>query len=58
MGTAMAFCLQIYQSITLVIAETFGVQWSNMKSIMAEMVKNVDMVIFNRCSSGMDLGSY
>ena len=58
MGTAKPFGWQIYQSITLVNAETFGVQWANMKSIMAEMVKNVDMVIFNRCSSGMDLGSY
>ena len=58
MGTAKPFGWQIYQSITLVNAETFGVQWANMKSIMAEMVKNVDMVIFNRCSSGMNLGSY
>lgn len=44
MGTAKPFGWQIYQSITLVNAETFGVQWANMKSIMAEMVKNVDMV--------------
>ena len=50
MGTAKPFGWQIYQSITLVNAETFGVQWANMKSIMAEMVKNVDMVIFNRCT--------
>ena len=29
-----------------------------MKSIIAESVKYADMVIFNRCKSGMDLGSY
>ena len=51
MGTAKPFGWQIYQSITLVNAETFGVQWANMKSIMAEMVKNVDMVIGDRLSS-------
>ena len=58
MGTAKPFGWQIYQSITLVNAETFGVQWANMKSIMAEMVKIVDWVILNRCSCGRDIGSY
>ena len=29
-----------------------------MRSIIAETVKYTDMVIFNRCKSGMDLGSY
>ena len=49
---------QVYQSITLVDANSFGLQWANMKSIIAESVKYADMVIFNRCKSGMDLGSY
>ena len=49
---------QVYQSITLVDANAFGLQWANMKSIIAESVKYADMVIFNRCKSGMDLGSY
>ncbi len=48
----------VYQSITLVDANAFGLQWANMKSIIAESVKYADMVIFNRCKSGMDLGSY
>lgn len=56
--TAKPFGWEIYQSITLIDAKAFGVQWANMKSIMAEMVKNVDMVVFNRCEAGMDLGSY
>lgn len=56
--TAKPFGWEIYQSITLIDAKAFGVQWANMKSIMAEIVKNVDMVVFNRCEAGMDLGSY
>ena len=50
--------ITVYQSITLVDANAFGLQWANMKSIIAESVKYADMVIFNRCKSGMDLGSY
>lgn len=50
---------EIYQSITLIDACAFNLQWNNMKSIIAESVKNVEMVIFNRCKpSSMDLGSY
>ena len=49
---------QIYQSITLFDALTFKNQWNNMKSILAETVKYSDMVIFNRCRTSMDLGSY
>lgn len=58
MGTAKPKGWQIYQSITLIDANAFSLQWANMKSIIAESVKYVDMVIFNRCKSGMDLGSY
>ena len=43
---------QIYQSITLFNAAQFGVQWANMKMILAETVKYADMVIFNRCKHG------
>lgn len=49
---------QIYQSITLFGALSFKNQWNNMKSILAETVKYSDMVIFNRCRTSMDLGSY
>jgi len=49
---------QIYQSITLFNAAQFGVQWANMKMILAETVKYADMVIFNRCKTSMELGSY
>lgn len=56
--TAKPYGWEIYQTITLFNALTFGVQWANMKSILAESVKYVDMVVFNRCKSSMDLGSY
>lgn len=50
---------EVYQSITLIDAGAFNLQWNNMKSIIAESVKDVEMVIFNRCKPGsMDLGSY
>ncbi|MBQ4284042.1 MAG: GTPase [Lachnospira sp.] len=48
----------VYQAITIVNAEQFNMQWTNMRSIIAESVKYVDMVVFNRCSSGMELGNY
>ena len=49
---------QVYQSITLVDANAFGLQWANMKSIIAESVKYADMVIFNRCQEEDPLPSY
>jgi len=55
---AKPFGWEIYQSITLFDAMSFNLQWANMKSILAESVKNVDLVIFNRCKSSMQLGSY
>ena len=48
----------VEQHITCVDASTFQVYMANMKSLFMDMVRNADMVIFNRCKSGMDLGSY
>ncbi len=48
----------VYQAITIINAQQFNMQWTNMRSIIAESVKYVDMVVFNRCSSGMELGNY
>ena len=56
--TSKPFGWEIYQSITLFDAMSFNLQWANMKSILAESVKNVDLVVFNRCKSSMQLGSY
>lgn len=46
----------IEQQITHVDASTFEVYYKNMKSLFGEMVKNSDMVIFNRCDTVEDLG--
>lgn len=48
----------IYQSITLINAETFELMWNNMKSMAAETIRDAEMVVFNRCISGMNLGSW
>lgn len=48
----------VYQSITLVNASTFGVMWNNMRMMAAETFKEAELVIFNRCESGMDLGNW
>ena len=45
----------IEQQITHVDASTFEVFYKNMKSLFGEMVKNSDMVIFNRCDEVEDL---
>ena len=45
----------IEQQITHVYASTFEVFYKNMKSLFGEMVKNSDMVIFNRCDEVEDL---
>ena len=55
---AMPHGWQVYQSITIMNAETFQNQWKNMKSIMAESVKAAESVVFNRCTEEMDLGSF
>ncbi|NLG04553.1 MAG: GTPase [Clostridia bacterium] len=49
---------EIYQTITTADASTFEVYRNNMKSIAAEILKNVDMVLFNRCREDMNLSSY
>lgn len=48
----------VYQSITLMNAETFELTWANMKSFAVETIKDAEMVLFNRCQPGMNLGSF
>lgn len=48
----------IEQEITCVDASTFQVYMSNMKSIFMDMVRNADMVVFNRCKIEDPLPSY
>ena len=56
--TVKPFGWSVYQSITVFNARDFELQWNNMKSMAVETVKSAEMVIFNRCKSGMNLGSY
>ncbi len=48
----------ITQEITCVDASTFQMYMANMKSIFMDMVRNTDMVVFNRCSPDDPLPSY
>lgn len=48
----------IEQQITCVDASTFQMYMNNMKSIFMDMVRNADMVVFNRCKREDPLPSY
>ncbi len=49
---------KIEQQITTIDASTFPMYYTNMKSLLAEMVRNSEMIIFNRCDGIEDLASY
>lgn len=48
----------IEQHITCVDAGTFQVYMQNMKSIFMDMVRNADMVVFNRCKKEYPLANF
>lgn len=48
----------IEQEITCVDASTYQVYMANMKSLFMDMVRNTDMVLFNRCKKGDPLADY
>ena len=48
----------IEQQIVCVDAGTFQMYMANMKSIFMDMVRNADMVVFNRCKKGDPLSTY
>ncbi|MFQ8690510.1 MAG: GTP-binding protein [Blautia sp.] len=48
----------VAQQITTVDASTFQVYMNNMKSIFMDMVRNTDMVVFNRCKEDDPLATY
>jgi len=50
----------IEQQITTIDASTFPAYYTNMKSLLNEMIKKSEMIIFNRCDglSEKDLASY
>ena len=48
----------VVQQMVMVDGSTFQVYIENMRSLFAEMSKNADMVIFNRCNRDMPLASF
>lgn len=46
------------QKITLIDASTFSMYYTNMRSMVADMVRGSEMIIFNRCDGVEDLASY
>lgn len=50
---------KIEQQITIIDGSTFPMYYTNMRSLLAEMIRNSEMIIFNRCDSVREeLGSY
>lgn len=48
----------IDQQITMIDASTFPMYYTNMRSMVAEMVRNSEMIIFNRCDGISELSSF
>lgn len=48
----------IEQQITTIDASTFPMYFTNMRSLLAEMLRSSEMIIFNRCDNVEDLGLY
>ena len=49
---------KIEQQITTIDGSTFPMYYTNMRSLLAEMIRNSEMIIFNRCDGIQDLSSY
>ncbi len=49
---------KVEQQITTIDGSTFPMYYTNMKSLLAEMVRKSEMIIFNRCDDVEDLASY
>lgn len=54
----LPFNWKIEQQITMIDASTFPMYFTNMKSLLAEMLRKSEMIIFNRCDGIEDLSSY
>ncbi|MBQ7955477.1 MAG: GTPase [Lachnospiraceae bacterium] len=49
---------KVEQQITTIDGSTFPMYYTNMRSLLAEMVRKSEMIIFNRCDGIDDLASY
>lgn len=54
----LPFHWRIEQQITIIDASTFPMYFTNMKSLLAEMLRKSEMIIFNRCDNVEDLSVY
>lgn len=50
----LPFGWSVEQQITTIDASTFSTYYSNMRSLLAEMIRKSEMIIFNRCDSEID----
>jgi len=58
-GLALPFHWNVEQQITCIDASTFPNYYNNMKSMVAEMIRKSELIIFNRCDTVMEsLGTY
>ncbi len=46
------------QQVTLIDASTFPMYYTNMKSLLAEMLRKSELIIFNRCDGIKELSTY
>lgn len=49
---------KIEQQITMIDGSTFPMYYTNMRSLLAEMIRKSEMIIFNRCDGIQDLNTY
>lgn len=49
---------KVEQQITTIDGSTFPMYYTNMRSLLAEMIRNSEMIIFNRCDGITDLNAY
>lgn len=49
---------KVEQQITTIDASTFATYYTNMKSLLSDMLRNSEMIIFNRCDGIEDLANY
>ncbi|HKM35691.1 MAG TPA: GTP-binding protein [Lachnospiraceae bacterium] len=49
---------RVEQQITTIDGSTFPMYYTNMRSLLAEMIRNSEMILFNRCDGVKDLNSY
>ncbi len=57
-GEELPIDMEIVQVITLVDGSTFSVYLNNMRSILSQLFQYTEMVMFNRCTTDMDLLAY